>query len=100
MIDSSANVCLLLRCRSCNCYASLRVKTRDNVDHSIVSIGDRVGAARVVMCNRESSIKKAAVACVSRVFKLWSRLFLYCSSYTLYPTPYSLHSTPSTLGSH
>jgi hypothetical protein len=26
-----------------------------------------VGAARVAICNRESSIEKAAVACVSRV---------------------------------
>jgi hypothetical protein len=77
MIDSSARVCLLLHCRSCTHYASLHVKTRDNVSNSIVSIGGCVGAARVVMYNRDSSIKKAAVACISRVFKPWSRLQLH-----------------------
>jgi hypothetical protein len=74
MIDSLAKVCLLLRCRSGNRYASLRVKTRENVSHSNVSIVGCVRAACVVMCNRESSIKKAAVAFVYRVFKPWSRL--------------------------
>jgi hypothetical protein len=78
MIDSLAKVRLLHRCRSCNRHASLRVKTRDNVSLSVFFVGGCVGAARVVMCNRESSIKKAAVACVSRVFNPWSRALRGC----------------------